>query len=271
LQRIVLLWISLFFFNPLFKVMSSIYAIPPNRILNQKNTIGYNGMTRVGRRFVAQICVNKKNIFLGTYDTLEEGAVAYDQAVVKYDLPRHKLNWPDGYPEEILKNRKRKLRLTNTTGYNGVKKTGKRFQADLRINKKATYLGVYDTIEEAAVAYDQAVIKHDLPRHKLNYPNGCPKITVKRELLNNNATGYRGVSKKGERFQASIGINKKQTYLGTFDTPKEAAVAYDRAIIENNLPKKKLNFPNKNNAKNKKITELNHSDQKKGSRRSGSL
>ena len=46
----------------------------------------------------------------------------------------------------------------------------------------------------------------------------------KRKLSSTNTTGYRGVSKSGERFVAYIyNNNKKRTYLGTYDTPKEAA------------------------------------------------
>ena len=128
-------------------------------------------------------------------------------------------------------------------------KRGERLQAQIQINKKKTYLGTYDTPKEAAVAYDRAVIKYNLPKDKLNWPDGYPKITPKkkkRKLRSTNTTGYRGVSKSGERFVASIRVNKKQTHLGTYDTPKEAAVAYDRAVIKYNLSKDRLNFPNDN-------------------------
>ena len=40
-----------------------------------------------------------------------------------------------------------------------------------------------------------------------------------------------------------IDVNKKQTNLGTYGTPKEAAVAYDRVIIGYNLSKDRLNWP----------------------------
>jgi hypothetical protein len=244
---------------------------PTKRELHPANTSGFRGVTRHGTKFLAAVCVNKKSKFLGLFENIEEAAVAHDQAAVKLNLPKEKLNWPDGYPEEILKNRKRKLRATNSTGYNGVRKCQKRFRVTLHINKKLTHLGVYDTAEEAAVVYDQAVIKHDLPRIKLNYPNGCPDINVKRILPKKNSTGYRGVYKSGPKFQARISIDGKQTHLGLYDTPKEAALEYDRAIIKYDHPKHKLNFPNKNYKKTKKFTELNRSDQKKGKLRRGGL
>jgi hypothetical protein len=68
----------------------------------------------------------------------------------------------------------------------------------------------------------------------------------KRKLNSTNTSGYRGVCKRGERFVAQIAVNKKMTYLGTYDTPKEAAVVYDRAVIKHNLSKDRLNFPKDN-------------------------
>ena len=65
----------------------------------------------------------------------------------------------------------------------------------------------------------------------------------KRKLASNNTTGYAGVYKKGERFYAQIRIDGKKYHLGTFDSAKEAAVAYDFAAIKGKRPKSDLNFP----------------------------
>ena len=48
--------------------------------------------------------------------------------------------------------------------------------------------------------------------------------------------------KSGEKFQATINIDSKLQYLGTFDTPKEAAQAFDHAAIQAGRRPSKLNF-----------------------------
>ena len=65
----------------------------------------------------------------------------------------------------------------------------------------------------------------------------------KRKLSSRNTTGYTGVSKNRKRFQAKIRIDGNRKSLGTYDTPKEAALAYDRAVVQHKLSYSKLNFP----------------------------
>ena len=51
------------------------------------------------------------------------------------------------------------------------------------------------------------------------------------------------MSKAGEKFKAQIQIDGKNTNLGRFTKARDAAMAYDEAIVANQLPYKKLNFP----------------------------
>ncbi len=52
-----------------------------------------------------------------------------------------------------------------------------------------------------------------------------------RSLYANNSSGYKGVSfdKKAGKWEASIKVDYRKKFLGYFDTPEEAATAYDEA------------------------------------------
>jgi len=62
----------------------------------------------------------------------------------------------------------RKLRVNNTSGYRGVTKNGKRWQAKIVINNNRIYLGAFDYPWTAAYAYDAYVLKHSL-EHTRNF------------------------------------------------------------------------------------------------------
>ena len=51
------------------------------------------------------------------------------------------------------------------------------------------------------------------------------------------------MSKYGKKFVARITIDGKYTHIGIFTRPRDAAMAYDEAIVANQLPYTKLNFP----------------------------
>ena len=130
--------------------------------------------------------------------------------------------------------------------YKGVGKRGERFHAQIRIDGKKKGLGTFDTPKEAAEAYDLAAIEAGRPTSKLNFPDQVPKgyyVPKRKKLYSNNTIGYRGVKKKGNRFQAQIKIGGILYYIGSFGTTKEAAIAYDVAATHAKRPKSDLNFP----------------------------
>jgi hypothetical protein len=57
------------------------------------------------------------------------------------------------------------------------------------------------------------------------------------------ASGYKGVSPYRGRWQATIRLNGKLRWLGTFNTPEDAARAYDDAVLEHRGRIGVLNFP----------------------------
>ncbi len=75
---------------------------------------------------------------------------------------------PHGYenyiPEPIV--------MTNKYGYHGIEPSGNRWVAKIKHDKKRISLGVYNTREEDARAYDRAAILYQGPNAKyLNFPD----------------------------------------------------------------------------------------------------
>jgi AP2 domain len=54
--------------------------------MKSKNKTGFTGVhyTANGKRFTAQISVNNREVYLGTFDTPEQASKAYQDAVEKY-------------------------------------------------------------------------------------------------------------------------------------------------------------------------------------------
>ena len=141
---------------------------------------------------------------------------------------------------------KRKRPSKSKSGYFGVyKRPCGKYQAVIKIDGKLKHLCIRDTAKQAAKVYDKEAIKLRRPLSTLNYPKKAPVGYTPRQqaLQSNNTVGYRGVSKSGKKFKSEIRIGGKHTYLGAYDTSKEAAIAYDNAVFEFNQSTTLLNFP----------------------------
>ena len=222
-----------------------------------KDDVKYQGVTKRGEKFGAQIKIDGKRHYHGTFDTPKEAAQAYDRAAIQAGRPTSKLNFLDQVPKNY-KPKKKKLLLNNTTGFRGVSKNGNRFVAKIRIGGKQQNIGMFATAKEAAESYDQAALQAKFPRSELNFSD-TPKEEVsrikKRRIGNyKNKTGFNGVCKvKGGKFQAQIQIDGEKKHLGYFTKPRDAAMAYDEAIVANQLPYKKLNFPDRQSEEEEEV------------------
>ena len=77
-----------------------------------------------------------------------------------------------------------------------------------------------------------------------------------KKLKSTNTIGYRGVYKNHNRFIAKIYIDGRLHSVGTFDTAKQAARAYDLAAIQAKRPKSDLNFPDTIDTSKKKFQKI---------------
>lgn len=69
------------------------------------------------------------------------------------------------------------------------------------------------------------------------------------------ACGYKGVSPYRGKWQATIRLDGKLKWLGSFATPEEAARAYDDAVLENRGRTGVLNFPQRTRRRPRKQPE----------------
>ena len=66
----------------------------------------------------------------------------------------------------------RPVRRVGASGYRGVYPSGARFRARIQIDGKLVRMGLFDTAEEAARAYDAKAREMGKPEAHLNFPVG---------------------------------------------------------------------------------------------------
>lgn len=210
----------------------------------KNNTTQYIGVSRQGNYYIARI--GGQRDVLGRFTNPEDAGFCYDKAALELRGEFAVLNHPieevrAWIPPQPF------LHVTNTSGYRGVTKIKgeDKWQATYKHQGKPIHLGIYDTPEDAAKAYDLKVIELKVDKPYLNFSaetyQNSSHLPARRKL--HSKTGYRGIWENGNRWAAEITRNGISRYLGSYPTPEQAARAYDRIALELDGERALLNFP----------------------------
>jgi hypothetical protein len=191
--------------------------------------------------------INRKSIRLSHFITnIDSGTLVDHINSNKLDHQRENLR-----PHTHLGNANNRLVL-KTKKYTNLryvfyKKSDKKFTARITYNKKSSFLGYFDTDLEAAHTADMYIV-HELNCEKtLNFPEKLNeyKNTEYKPKNIKKSIKYYGVSKisKHNSYRASLQYKKEFIFILQSKDPIKCAKAYDKYIVQNQIPVKKLNFP----------------------------
>lgn len=157
-----------------------------NQRVSRVNKSGFKGVSWNARRkkWLAQMNVNGTYFYLGDHATPEEAARAYDNAARKHQGEYARLNFPlpgersarqESMPLTDTPANGRNLIATNTSGFRGIywNRRIRKWIARIGVKRKTVQLGAFVKPEDAARAYDNAVIEFGLPLSRLNFPEAA--------------------------------------------------------------------------------------------------
>jgi hypothetical protein len=217
---------------------------------------GFYGVSASKTRWQAQIRYDSKDHYLGTFDTKQEAALAYDTAARQCGEDKL-LNYESikaaedaavqAQAEHILVHdmcaAPQQPKPRPASGFYGVSASKKRWAAQICYDNTTHCLGCFATKQEAALAYDREARQCGEDK-LLNYESikaaeeaaAAAQVPIFADALcagpqqpkPRPASGFYGVNANGKRWTAQIFYDSKRHNLGYFDTKQEAALAYDR-------------------------------------------
>lgn len=116
-------------------------------------------------------------------------------------------------------------------GYYVLKtKGGDKYIVSAEHKTKKIHIGCFDNKDDALNAFHMA--RKLIIEKKLSLPEVKILVLNKYKPHTQNKTGYRGVTKIGNRYASYINLNKIKTLIGWFSAPEEAHAAYLKAKEE---------------------------------------
>jgi len=126
----------------------------------------------------------------------------------------------------------------HSNGYVFFQKNWKPSEAGLKYANETIYL--HKLIAERFIEKPDNKVRWFV-RFKNSIPHDCRlanlewstfSFLVRNTKKIKNSTGYRGVVKQGKKYYAYIYVNRKGISLGAYETPEEAAYAYNKKSLE---------------------------------------
>jgi hypothetical protein len=149
--------------------------------------------------------------------------------------------------QQNVRNSRKKSK--NKSGFKGVIRYHNKWLAQIHSDGCRMMLGQYDSIIEAAKAYDRAASELHKEFSKLNFDESSEHFYKKDTVSSFNFYETKKTNKTSPFHGVSLHKNSGKwiakicKHIGLFKTEQEAALAVDGYIIKNNLDKSKLNFP----------------------------
>ena len=224
-------------------------------VRSSRNRTGFKGVFLKRGKYQSEVKENGKLRYLGSFATPEEASLHYarrvgaERAVAEASEARNADQHPPLTADEAKAAAAAEgLALvpssSSETGFKGVRNSHGKYRVQIRENGSIRYFGTFTTPEEAALHYarrvgaERAVAEASEARNADQHPpltadeakaaaaaNGLELV-----LSSRSETGFKGVTKNGDKYQVMIRENGSKRYLGTFVTPEEAALRYARHI-----------------------------------------
>lgn len=158
--------------------IGKIGAILERALFSPPSAGEYKGVQRHGSRWRARITVDGERLQLGTFNTAEDAAIAYDKAAVSVDSNAY-LNFPDRagdaapVPCDDGASRAARMRGPRGVPYKGVRlhNGGPKWIAAIKRDGRRCPIGIFDDPKDAAYAYDRAAVDlYGVNNCYLNFP-----------------------------------------------------------------------------------------------------